>query len=81
MVLQNTDIKMVHLSEIDSVIFETVAISISGVLLSELCKKKVRMSFCDERHLPYSHLVSLSANYKSSECLLKQVEWKEEIKD
>lgn len=81
MVLQNTDIKMVHLSEIDSVIFETVAVSISGVLLSELCKKKVRMIFCDERHLPYSHLVSLSANYKSSECLLKQVEWKEEIKD
>ena len=36
MVLQNTDIKMVHLSEIDSVIFETVAVSISGVLLSEL---------------------------------------------
>ena len=23
----------------------------------------------------------LSANYKSSECLLKQVEWKEETKD
>ena len=43
MVLQNTDIKMVHLSEIDSVIFETVAVSISGVLLSELCKKKVRI--------------------------------------
>ena len=59
MVLQNTDIKMVHLSEIDSVIFETVAVSISGVLLSELCKKKVRIIFCDERHLPYSHLGQL----------------------
>lgn len=81
MVLQNTDIKMVHLSEIDSVIFETVAVSISGVLLSELSKKKVRILFCDERHLPYSHVVCLSSNYKSSDCLLKQIAWKEEKKD
>ena len=72
---------MIHISEIESIIFESVAISITGVLLCELIKQKVRILFCDETHMPYGQLVSLSSNYKSAECTMKQVEWQPEIKD
>lgn len=81
MIISNEEIKMVHLSEIDSVIFESIAISVSGVLLAELSKRKICIMFCDERHIPYSQLVPFSSNYMSSARLLKQVDWADDDKE
>lgn len=81
MVIQNDEIKMIHLSEIDTVIFESIAISISGVLLVELSKRKICIIYCDERHLPYAQQMPFSSNYLSSARITKQIKWQDSEKD
>ena len=56
LVVQSDSQKMIHLSEIDAVIFDTMAFTITGVLLVELVKRKIAVVFCDESHLPNSYL-------------------------
>lgn len=72
---------MVHLSEINTLIFETPAVSITGVLLSELAKSKISVIFCDEKHLPQGHYVPFSANYMSSSHIVSQSQWDSSVKD
>lgn len=72
---------MIHLSEINTVIFETPAVSITGVLLSELARNKVGVIFCDERHLPQGHYIPFSANYMSSSHIISQSQWDSSVKD
>lgn len=81
MVIQNEDTKMIHLSEIESVIFETTAVTVTGVLLSEFSKQKIVPVFCDERHAPSSLHMPLYANVGHSGRLFRQIEWDQTVKD
>lgn len=81
MVIQNEDTKMIHLSEIESVIFETTAVTVTGVLLSEFSKQKIVSIFCDERHTPSSLNMPLYANVGHSGRLFKQIEWNLNVKN
>lgn len=81
LVIKDEQIRMVHLSEINTLIFETSAVSITGVLLSELAKNKVGVIFCDERHLPQGHYIPFSANYMSSSRIIAQSQWDVAVKD
>ena len=81
LVIKDEQIRMIHLSEINTVIFETPAVSITGVLLSELVRNKVGIIFCDERHLPQGHYVPFSANYMSSSRIIAQSQWDNVVKD
>ena len=81
MVIQNEDAKMIHLSEIECVIFDTTAVSITGVLLSEFSKQKIVPIFCDERHTPSSLNMPLYANVGHSGRLFRQIEWRQSVKD
>ncbi len=81
LVIKDEQIRMIHISEINTVIFETPAVSITGVLLSELAKNKVGILFCDERHLPQGHYVPFSANYMSSSRIITQAQWNCVMKD
>jgi len=75
MVIQAEDQKMIHLSEIDTVIFESTAVSVSCVLLNELSQQKICMVFCNERHLPQGSFVSLGLNYASAGRIITQAAW------
>jgi CRISPR-associated endonuclease Cas1 subtype II len=80
MVIKDEKMTLVHVSEINTVIFETPAVSVTGVLLSELAKNKVCILFCDEKHLPQGQYVPFSSHYMSSSHILEQAEWGEELK-
>lgn len=81
LIIRDEEIKMIHLSEIEVVIFETPAISVTGVLLCELAKHKIGVIFCDEKHLPIIQSVPFSCNYQSSARKLTQSEWCQSGKD
>ncbi len=70
----------VHLSEISVLVVETTACSITGALMNELVKSKIKVIFCDEKHNP-SH--ELTAYYGCHDCSLKvktQISWDEGAK-
>ena len=73
--------KYVHLSEIDTLIIDSIAVSISSYLLKELLDNKINVIFCDEKHNPYSELKPLNARHNSSKKILEQIKWKAKKKD
>ncbi len=81
LVVQSDSQKMIHLSEIDAVIFDTMAFTITGVLLVELVKRKIAVVFCDESHLPNSYLYPFSAHHAASRNIFIQSQWKQSAKD
>lgn len=65
-VKQENDEKYVHLSEIDTIIVDTVNVSISSYLLKELSDNKINIIFCDEKHNPFGELKSYYMSHNTS---------------
>lgn len=51
--------KYIHLSEIDTIIVDSISVSISSYLLKELTDNKINIIFCDEKHNPYGQIQPL----------------------
>ena len=52
LIVRGEDEKRVCLNEINTLIIETTAVTITAVLLIELVKKEVKVIFCDEKYQP-----------------------------
>lgn len=80
-VKQDNDEKYVHLSEIDTIIVDSIAVSISSYLLKELSDNKINIIFCDEKHNPFGELSSYYSSHNTSKKIQKQISWLKENKD
>ncbi len=80
-VKKNNDEKYVHLSEIDTVIVDSISVSISTYLLKELANNKINIIFCDEKHNPFGELSSYYSSYNSSKKIQAQINWTQINKD
>ena len=56
LVCRGEETKKVFLDEIDTLIVESTAVAVTGVLLAELIKRKINVVFCDEYHNPHAQL-------------------------
>lgn len=72
--------KRIYLDEIEVLIVENPAISLTGCLLSELMKRKVKVIFCDAKHNPQGEVVSYYGGYDSARKLRRQLSWSDETK-
>lgn len=68
----------VHLSEVDTIIFDTTAVSVTSYLMCELMKWKINLIVCDECHNPIGELLPLYANYHAPKNIFKQIMWNED---
>ena len=73
--------KYVHLSEIDTVIVDSIAVSITSYLLKELIENKINIIFCDEKHNPFGEMEPLYSAHNSSKKIMIQINWTQEEKD
>lgn len=80
-VKQDIDEKYIHLSEIDTIIVDTISVSISSYLLKELADNKINIIFCDDKHNPYGELQPFYSRHNSSKKILEQVKWTNKEKD
>lgn len=80
-VKQNNDEKYVHLSEIDTIIVDSISVSISTYLLKELSDNKINIIFCDDKHNPFGELSSYYSRHNSSKKIKEQISWKVSNKD
>lgn len=80
-VKKDNDEKYVHLSEIDTIIVDSIAVSISSYLLKELSDSKINIIFCDEKHNPFGELSSYYSSHNTSKKIQKQITWLKESKD
>ena len=73
-------LKRVILDEIDILLIESTAVSITAALLSELVNRKVKVIFCDCRHFPIAELISYHGCHDSPRKLRRQLSWSDESK-
>lgn len=80
-VKQDCDEKYIHLSEIDTIIVDSISVSISAYLLKELSDNKINIVFCDEKHNPFGELSSYYSRHNTSKQIMIQTAWKRKEKD
>ena len=73
--------KYIHLSEIDTIIVDSIVVSISSYLLKELADNKINIIFCDEKHNPFGELSSFYSSHNTSKKILTQIKWNNKQKD
>ena len=78
MVVRGEDTSRVLIDEMAILMIENPAVSMTGCLLSELSKQKVRIIFCDEKRSPYAELQPYSGCHDCSLKIRQQSEWSEE---
>ncbi len=80
MVIRQEQTTRIFINEIRTVILETTAVSLTGTLLCELVKNKVKVIFCDEKRNPCSELLPYYGSHDTSAKIRTQIAWSDEIK-
>lgn len=80
-VKHENDEKYIHLSEIDTIIVDSISVSISAYLLKELADNKINIIFCDEKHNPFGEVVPYYSKHNTSKMIKEQIKWKVSDKD
>ena len=80
-VKQDNDEKYIHLSEIDTIIVDSISVSISAYLLKELSDNKINIIFCDDKHNPFGELASYYSRHNTSKKIKEQISWEQSDKD
>lgn len=81
LIVRKDDVKKIHISEIAVLIIESTAVSLTGVLISELTKQGVKVIFCDEKQNPSSEIVPYYGSHDTSKKLSEQIHWAESVKE
>ena len=80
-VKRENDEKYIHLSEIDTIIVDSVSVSISAYLLKEVADNKINIIFCDENHNPFGEVIPYYSKHNTSKMIKEQIKWKTSDKD
>lgn len=81
MVVRSEEITKIVLSEISTILIESMAVSLTTSLLAELSKRKIKVIFCDEKRNPSAELISYYGSHDTSNKIRKQIAWKQSTKE
>lgn len=73
--------KRIYINEINTLIVQSTAVSLTAALLSELVRNNVKVVFCDEKCNPSSELLPYYGSHNTSKRIKIQIGWTQEIKD
>ncbi|CCY17232.1 cRISPR-associated endonuclease Cas1 [Eubacterium sp. CAG:786] len=80
MVIRSDDTKRVSLDKVSMILVESTAVSITGCLISELTRRKIRLVFCDEKYSPCAEMTPLYGSHDCSAKIRTQIGWSSETK-
>lgn len=73
--------KRIYINEINTLIVQSTAVSLTAALLTELVRNNVKVVFCDEKCNPSSELLPYYGSHNTSKRIKIQTGWTQEIKD
>ena len=73
--------KKVFLQEINTLIIQSTAVSVTAALLNELTKNNIKVIFCDEKCNPSAELLPYYGAHNTSKKYKQQLAWSQRIKD
>lgn len=80
MEVRSDELVKILLDDIELLMIENPAVSMTGCLLEALINKKVKVVFCDARHNPHSELIACYGSHDNSRKIKNQIAWEEQIK-
>ena len=80
MVIRGQETIKVHINEMEMLIIESTAVSMTAYLLNELVRNKIKVIFCDEKRNPSSELLPYYGAHDTSVKIRHQIEWSQENK-
>lgn len=72
--------RRIIVSEINTLIVQSTAVSLTAALLCELIKNNIKVIFCDEKNNPQSELLPYYGAHNTSKRYKTQLSWQEETK-
>lgn len=81
LIIRNEEMKKIHLSEIGTILIDSLMVSITSYLIMELSQRNIKIIFCDTAHNPVSEVMPTIGNHNSSKKIKYQSEWKQIEKD
>lgn len=81
MIVRGENEKRIFIEEINTLIVQSTAVSLTAALLSELIRSGVKVIFCDEKFNPCSELVPYYGAHNTSKRYKIQMQWIKETKD
>lgn len=79
--VRGEETKKVYLDDIDTLMIDNQAVSMTTALMTKLMQKKIKVIFCDEKHNPVSELVPYYGSGDSSRKVRTQVSWLSAVKE
>lgn len=79
-VRKEDDVAKIHLSEISSIMLQTMRVYISAYLMAELAKNKISLVYSDEKCNPIGQALPLYGAHNVSKRIQEQLAWGEPIK-
>lgn len=79
-VRKEDDTAKIHLSEISTIILQTMQVFISAYLMAELAKNKISLVVSDDQHNPIGQYIPLYGAHNTSKRIAEQMSWGEPIK-
>ena len=70
----------VFLDDIDILIIDNQAVSMTAALVTELIKKKIKIIFCDDKRNPQSEIIPYYGSGDCSRKIKTQIAWQDDIK-
>ena len=80
MVVRGEETVKIHITDIEILVIESTAVSLTAYLLNELIKNKVKVIFCDEKRNPSSELLPYYGSHDTSAKIRHQMEWTQDNK-
>ena len=81
MIVRGENEKRIFIDEINTLIVQSTAVSLTAALLSELIRSGVKVIFCDEKFNPCSELVPYYGAHNTSKRYKIQMQWRDETKN
>lgn len=81
LIIRSETERRIYINEINTLIVQSTAVSLTASLLSELVKNNVKVVFCDEKCNPTAELMPYYGAHNTSKRIKKQTQWLKETKD
>lgn len=75
LIVRNDDLVKIYLGEIDTLIVDSLQVSITTFLLMELAKRNIKVIFCDHEHNPIGEVFPLYGSHHTSKKIRLQSQW------
>lgn len=75
LLVRDEEVKMIHLSEIGTLILDSTAITLTSYLITELLNRKIKVIYCDHKRNPLGEIVPYVGSHDSSKKIHLQTNW------